>query len=56
MVLFAILMFVLMTVAMMPYFLGMLVFFPIYAISHYVSFMAVFDDSDEVELPAAAEP
>jgi uncharacterized membrane protein len=53
MLLFALLMFSLMTLAMMPYFLGMLVFFPIYAIAHYVSFMAVFDDGDEI---AAAPP
>ena len=54
MVVFALLMFGLMTLAMMPYFLGMLVFFPIYAISHYVSFAAVFDDGDEVAAPAVA--
>jgi uncharacterized membrane protein len=41
-VFFAILMFMLLTVATLPWLLGLLVFFPIYAITHYTSFKAVF--------------
>ena len=40
--LFAFFMFGLMFMAMLPWFLGMLVFVPIYAIAHYTSFKAVF--------------
>lgn len=40
--LFALFMFGLMFMAMLPWFLGMLVFVPIYAIAHYTSFKAVF--------------
>lgn len=41
-VIFAVIMFMLLTLATLPWLLGLLVFFPIYAISHYTSFRAVF--------------
>lgn len=41
-VFFAILMFMLLTVATLPWLLGLLIFFPVYAITHYTSFKAVF--------------
>ncbi len=45
--LFALFMLGLMFIAVLPWFLGMLVFVPIYAISHYTSFKAVFRDDVE---------
>lgn len=41
-VLFAVMLFMLLTVATLPWLLGLLIFLPIYAITHYTSFKAVF--------------
>ena len=42
MLLFAITIFLLLTMAIMPWLLGLIVFLPVYAIAHYTSFKAVF--------------
>ncbi len=42
MVIFAMLIFTLLTLATLPWLLGLLIFFPVYAITHYTSFKAVF--------------
>ena len=53
-VIFGVLMFVFLTFASLPWGLGLLVFFPIYAIAHYTSFKAIFRADADIPPPPTA--